>query len=54
MIEYILDYLYSLLGVAQEGIVPAYEFGTYIKQLREVAEQEPQEVPAHCTPREGS
>jgi hypothetical protein len=41
MVEYILEYLHSLLGLAEDRIVPAYELGTDLKTLRQVVYQEP-------------
>lgn len=45
VVKYILDYLDSLLGLAEDRIVPAYEFGTDIKTLRRVVLQRPERTP---------
>lgn len=45
VVEYILDYLHSLLGLAEGRIVPAYELGTDIKTLRRVVVQRPEYTP---------
>lgn len=42
LVEHILDYLGSLLGLALDGIVPAYEFGCDLKTLRRVIGQQPE------------
>lgn len=44
VVDHILDYLHSLVGLVEGGIVPAYEFGTTLQGLLKVVGQKPKHI----------